>query len=96
MNLGRVLELMRQVWPAGAGRSAVMAGYRALGTQHHHTLADFGHRNFLFSSLPDGDALAMARAAGRQDAARELFELAKVDPALIHARLERKPQENRT
>ena len=96
MTLGQVLKLMRQQWTQLTNRQAVVGGYRALGTQHAHTLADIGLRNYLFSPLPQGDALALARAAGRQDCAREIFDLARLDPALAHRLLESKPTENRT
>lgn len=97
MTLGQIIKLMRQQWLTVTNRSAVVGGYTALATQHPRTLADIGLRNHLFGGLPDTDnALVLARAAGRQDAVREIFQLAHADPSAIRSLIETKPTENRT
>ena len=88
-SLGRVVSIMRQCWPTLSARSAVLSGYRALGAQHKHVLADIALRNHVFAPLPVGDALTIARAEGRRECALEIYQLAKIDPDLLWRLLEK-------
>jgi len=94
MTLGQIFKLMAQHWPFPVKRAAVVSGYRALATSYPQTLADIGLRNHVFGPLPEtSDAIALARAAGRQECALEIFSIARADPALLHKVLESKPVE---
>lgn len=81
----------RQVWPTAARRSAVLEGYRTLGTQLRPTLTDIALRNYVFADAPD------QVAEGRRRCALEIFKLANTDIDQLWELVEKKSQtENRT
>jgi hypothetical protein len=98
MTLAQIMAAMRECWPFDRKIDRVLEGYRVLGRQHSLTLADIALRNGVFASPPDGsDATALARAAGRRDAALEIFTLAQVNPAALSAFFETKsPQRSQS
>jgi hypothetical protein len=91
MTLGQSLQYLRQCWLQVANRSRVMEGYRVLGVQHHLTLTDIALRNGVFIPSDSTDPHRIAYENGRRDCALEIFNLAKVDPALLHSLQETKP-----
>jgi hypothetical protein len=95
MRLGDIMRVMWEVWAKDRTKVArVLEGYQALAHQHTATLADIAQRNGVFASPPDGaDAIMLARAAGRREAALEIFQLAKTDLAVLFAALETKPSQ---
>lgn len=94
MNLGGIASLLKQHWPFAPSRSAVLAGYRALGAQYPQTLTDLALRNYVFTDVPETEnPLAMARALGRQDAIKEVIRLAGADYAALRRLIENKPQQ---
>lgn len=97
MTLGQCALYLRQCWLSASGRAAALDGYRALGRQHRATLTDIGLRNGVFVAAGETEPHKLAYAAGRRDAALEIFALAHADAAALYDLIERKPQkENRT
>jgi hypothetical protein len=89
-------EWFRQFWPFAAGRAAALAGYRALGAQHKHTLTDIALRNYVFHPAPPAaDLHAAGVAEGRRQCALEIFKLAHINHDQLWALVEKKPEGNR-
>lgn len=97
MKFADTMNLMRQCWPFNSKTDRVLEGYQVLGRQHALTLADIALRNGLFASLPpDADAIALARAEGRREAALEIFALSNTDAGALFALIETKPSPQRS
>ncbi|HLH50797.1 MAG TPA: hypothetical protein VE993_01585 [Stellaceae bacterium] len=65
-------------WPDRFFRQQVAAEYAAIGAK---ALADIAMRNFLYEPAPSNDPDEIMIIEGRRRAAREIFDLARINPA---------------
>jgi hypothetical protein len=92
MTFAQLAKYMRECWPFDGKINRVREGYIALGRVHALTLADIAMRNGVYRSPPEGaDAIALARFAGRQEAALEIIMLSRADAPALFALIETKP-----